>query len=102
MIKRELVKGKKYVLISILIIFAIIMMLLFHIRSYFAVLLVFIIIFLFWLVYPRTLTYFLFWILLSGGIIEILIIKRQVGYIFILLALMFLLGKHVLVEEGTR
>ena len=99
MIKEKNLSQKKYYLISILIVFTIIMMLLFHIKSYYWGIFVFIIIFLFWLIYPKSLFRFLFLTLFSGGVIEILISRKYLGYIFIILALMFFLGRRVLVEE---
>jgi len=100
MIEEKELFQKKYYLVGILVVFTIIMMLLLHIRSYYMGFFVFVIIFIFWLKYPQSLVYFLFWAFAVGGAIEILIIKRYVGVLFIVLALMFLLGKHVLVEDG--
>ncbi|MFA5259075.1 MAG: hypothetical protein WC979_09650 [Candidatus Pacearchaeota archaeon] len=100
MIEEKELSKKKYYLMGILVVFTIIMMLLFHIRSYYTGLFVFMIIFIFWLKYPQSLVYSLFWTFACGGVIEILIARKFLGVFFIAFALMFLLGKHVLVEDG--
>ena len=102
MIKEKELSGKKYFyLIGILIIFVIIMMILFHMRSYFLGFFSFLTIFVFWLFYPTSLVYCLSWTLTLGGVTEIFISRKYLGILFIGLSIMFLLGKHVLVEDGT-
>lgn len=100
MIKEKRLSEKKYYLIYVLMVFSVILMILFHIGSYGMGVVVFMAIFLFWLNYPRSLTYSLFWVLLAGGVMEVLFSRKYLGVIFIFLALIFLLGKHVLIEES--
>ena len=102
MIKEKELCDKKYYLISILVIFSTIMMFLLHVRSYYLGLFVFMIIFLFWLNYPKSLVYFLFWTFALGGVIEILITRKYLGILFMGFGLIFLLGKHVLIEDGKQ